>query len=839
MAPRPGGKQREDAVSPSAHPLWLSPPTAFLGLIVLVVAIVLLAYAMARQRIEDGIEHTLSSVAQIKTEQIEHWLEQRRVDMQVIVASPVFTHGIHDWLEGKRSPGLADQLAAHIRQVSAAARTSHFCLRSSIDGAPLLGSDCDDDSLQLRQLAMAAARSNKPQLEDFHLDDDEPSTVSVGMLCPIVLAPNRPPLIAHFSMDPRNSLFPTLQQWPGGSPSAEVLLVRRDGEDVQFLNTLRYRKDPPLAFRHPLADGALLASQAIDGKIGLVRGHDYRGVASVGYVMPVAGTPWFLVAKMDRSEAETWLTRLTLLVAIALASVVVAGLWWWMQRQRYVERMHGSDVARAVLRERMDYLTGQTHDCIVLIDLAGRILESNEQCADIYGWNVKEMLARDGRELLAAAQPDGDLGALWARLSADGDLLLDTEQTRKNGAEVVVEISMRAIKIVDSECIQAIVRDITERKRAEARIEDLYQNAPCGYHSIDADGRFCMINNTELAWLGYRREEIIGLPITDLLTDASRENFARTFPVTRRFGFARDLELEFIRRDGSVLPTLINVTAIYAPDGRFVMTRSVVLNVSERRALEKERERQAADLAELSHRLMSVQEDERRRLSAELHDRTSPNLAALDMNLRSLARRLPASLDGEAAMLLDDATALLADTADSIREVCADLRPPILDYAGLLPALQSYALQYSGRTGIAVELDSPSPSAMRFAPEVESTLFRIAQEALTNCAKHADADQVHIRFEVRDRQVAMEVVDDGNGFVPYTLAGGGTPGLGLLSMRERARFAGGEVQVDSQPGRGTRLLVTIPTVTEPVRTPERRRQSVFHPARSPALLNIR
>lgn len=816
----------------SAHPFWLSPPTALLGLIVFVIATALIAYSLARTRIEDGIRHTLSSIAQIKAEQIEDWLEERRVDMQVMVASPEFIHGVNTSLNSERNPDLARELTRHIQQTSTVARTDHFCLRSAVDGAPLLGSDCSDDSPALRQLAVTAARRNAAQLEDFHVTSDDPSAINVGMLCPVALAPGQPPrLVAQISMDPSTSLFPRLQRWPGGSTSAEVLLVRRDGNDALFLNALRYRSDRPLTYRQPLDDRGLLASQAIAGTVGLVRGHDYRGVAAVGYAMPIAGTPWFLIAKMDRSEAETWLTRLSFLVVFALALIILTGLWWWMERQRHVANMHNADLARAVVKERMDYLTRQTHDCIVLVDLAGRILETNEQCMNIYGYEVAEMLGRDGRELLSAAQPDGDLASLWQKLSTDGDLVLDTEQTRKDGAEVIVEISMRAFTVVDAPCIQAIVRDITERKRAEGRIEDLYQNAPCGYHSIDADGRFCLINNTELAWLGYRREEVVGrMRLADLLTDASKERFAKTFPIMRRLGFARDLELDFVRRDGSILPTLINATAIYAPDGSFVMTRSMVLNMSERKAMEKERERQAADLAELSHRLMSVQEDERRRLSAELHDRTSPNLAALDINLRSLAKCLPAALDGEAAMLLDDATALLADTADSIREVCADLRPPILDYAGLLSALQSYALQYSGRTGIAVDLVSPS-QAMRFAPEVESTLFRIAQEALTNCAKHAHADNVRIRFDVGDRRIGMEITDDGIGFVPRALAKGSAPGLGLLSMRERARFAGGEFQVDSRPGSGTRLYVSIPIVSDRVRTAERRRRSPSRPAR--------
>ncbi len=827
------GNPPSRAAAPSARPIWLSPRAAFLGLIVFVLTTVIVAYGMARHWVEDSIQRELSSVAQMKSDQIERWLEERRLDVQEVVSTPLFVRGMRRLLDGEQDPVLAGQLVAHLEQPSVAAHLGRFCLRSASDGAPLLPTGCSSDSSRLRELAMTAARRNLPQLEDFHRSGNSESVLSVGMLSPVALQDGQAPrLVAHISMDPRASLFPDLQRWPGASPSAEVLLVRRDADDVLFLNTLRYRDDPPLTLRRPLSDRELLASQAVRGSVGMVRGRDYRGVPSVGYVAPVGGTPWFLVAKMDQSEADAWLDRLGFSVIASLTLVLLVGLWWWVERQRYVASLHDHDVARAVLAERMDYLSRHTHDCILLIDLAGRILDANDQCLNIYGYGVQEMLALDGRSLLRTAQPDGNLAALWAQLSEHGDLVLETEHARKEGEPVLVEISVRAFKAADARCIQAIVRDVTERKRAEARIEDLYQNAPCGYHSIDGEGRFCLINDTELAWLGYSREEIVGrMLITDMLTEPSRQRFVETFPVMRRLGYVRDMELDFVCRDGSILPSLINATAIYAPDGSFVMNRSMMLNLTERKAMEKERERQAANLAELSHRLISVQEDERRRLSAELHDRTSPNLAALDINLRSLARRLPPGLNGEAAMLLDDATALLADTADSIRDVCADLRPPILDYAGLLPALQSYAHQFSIRTGIAVEVDCPE-QPMRFAPEVESTLFRIAQEALTNCAKHAEAGQVSIRFEVRDHQVCMEITDDGIGFATHAVGEeGAAPGLGLLSMRERAQFAGGSLGVDSRPGRGTHLCVRIPVPHDSARAPERRRQAIFHPAR--------
>jgi PAS domain S-box-containing protein len=407
----------------------------------------------------------------------------------------------------------------------------------------------------------------------------------------------------------------------------------------------------------------------------------------------------------------------------------------------------------------------------------------------------------------------GDFGELELELrtgSGGGRWLLVRAEAQRDAAGRVV-------------CLHGTMQDITERKRVReqlehdaAEIEDLYQNAPCGYHSIDGEGRFCRINDTELAWLGYSRSEVVGrLLITDILTPKSQQRFRDTFPGMKQAGYVRDVELDMISRNGEILPVLINATAILGADGRFLMTRSMVLNMKDRKGMEEVRQRQADRLAKLSRRLISVQEDERRRLSTELHDRTSPNLAALDINLRSLGRRLPPDPDSDAAMLLDDARALLADTADNIRDVCADLRPPILDYAGVVPALQSYAQQFAARTGIAVDVSVPE-RASRLDSEVESTVFRIAQESLTNCAKHARAGRISVVLNVQDRRLDLEIADDGVGFAADAVGEGeSAPGLGLLSMQERAQFVGGSLLVSSAPGQGTRIVLSIPLARAP------------------------
>ncbi|HJV28624.1 MAG TPA: PAS domain S-box protein [Aromatoleum sp.] len=360
-------------------------------------------------------------------------------------------------------------------------------------------------------------------------------------------------------------------------------------------------------------------------------------------------------------------------------------------------------------------------------------------------------------------------------------------------------------------------QDVTARKLVEQElrrqtreIADLYENAPCGYYSLDAEGSIVRINDTQLRWLGFTRKEVVGhMKAADLFSAPSRALFEHVFRVFKRKGVLRNMELDLLRKDGSVLPVLLSSTAIFDADGGFVASRTVVSDNSDRRQLELERAAHATRVTDVSRHMVEVQERERRKLASDLHDHASPNLAALRLTLGNLAEALPPEVREGLQSLLDDANGLLLDTTNGIRDICTDLRPAALDYAGLVPALHDYAQQFTQRTGVRVDLDTASFD-FQVAPNIQSLLFRIVQEALTNCAKHARARSVHIRLGNCSSQVVMQISDDGVGFDSRQLSDrGSTHGIGLITMRERAEFAGGRFTMNSRPGAGTEITVVF------------------------------
>lgn len=407
--------------------------------------------------------------------------------------------------------------------------------------------------------------------------------------------------------------------------------------------------------------------------------------------------------------------------------------------------------------------------------------------------------------------------AFWKAID-DGERV-ELEQTVElpSGARRFHLATLVPVKAPDGRVtkLYGTVQDITERKLAEQElvrktreIEDLYENAPCGYYSVDPDERVIRINDTHLRWLGYARDEVVGrMRSTELFTRESAVILRKAFAAFKTTGVMHNLEVDLLRRDGSVLPVVLSSTAIRDEHGRFVASRTMVSDNSDRKQLERERAAHTARLAELSRRMVDVQENERRVLADELHARASPNLAALQLTLASLVHLLPRPAPAGLQPLLDDAKALLLDTTNGIRHICAELRPAALDYAGLIPALHDYAQQFGVRTGIAVSLNTDD-CEHELPANLQSVLFRIVQEALTNSAKHAKAKRIDIRLARDERGLNMTIRDDGVGFDPkHPGSGEGAPGLGLITMRERAEFAGGSFALRTAAGTGTEITV--------------------------------
>lgn len=216
------------------------------------------------------------------------------------------------------------------------------------------------------------------------------------------------------------------------------------------------------------------------------------------------------------------------------------------------------------------------------------------------------------------------------------------------------------------------------------------------------------------------------------------------------------------------------------------------------------------DLQVLSSQIIEAQEEERKRISRELHDEASQALVAAKINLEMIEKRLPSSLE-EVTTRLVETSSLLVSTLENLRRLSYDLRPSMLDDLGLIPTLRWYTESYAKRLGIPINFKITDLDE-RLDLEIETAIYRIVQEALTNIAKYAQAKEVRISLEKKDFRLITKVEDNGKGFTLKTSVSGENyyQGSGILGMKERIYNLGGTFHIESKQGVGTKLLVEIP-----------------------------
>jgi PAS domain S-box-containing protein len=350
---------------------------------------------------------------------------------------------------------------------------------------------------------------------------------------------------------------------------------------------------------------------------------------------------------------------------------------------------------------------------------------------------------------------------------------------------------------------------ITERKRAEEalreseeRYRELFENARDAIYVHDLDGQYISVNRAAEALSGYTRDEILGRHFTDFVAHEHLGQVRDCLLTKLEREGETTYEVEVLAKDGRRVPVEVSSRAIYE-NGVIVSVQGTARDITERK--------QAQDtLRMFSRQLIEAQEDERRRIARDLHDQIGQALTAVKMNLYTVQRCCHGP---EATHCLKDNIDAVDEALRLVRDLSVDLRPPLLDDLGLATALCWYVDRYEKRAGVRAEVLIELPNQNeRFSRDLETACFRIAQEALTNVARHARASHVLLQLTRTATTLEMVVRDDGVGFDPATLRKRArrVATLGLLGMQERAHAAGGMLGIHSNFSRGTEIRFSVP-----------------------------
>jgi len=559
-----------------------------------------------------------------------------------------------------------------------------------------------------------------------------------------------------------------------------------------------------------------------------------------------------LATQLLRPERQIIWRRGIVIILLFVLSVYV---------QTFIKRRDKEDVLgdeeqryRQLVELSPDAIGIQSENCIIYMNKAGVELFGAQCAEDLVGKSIWSFVPDESRETVVSRYQQ-------MREAGTEAPLLEMKLLRLDGKSIDVEVTAIPFVSDGKPAIQAIFRDLSKRKRVEAEIRQrnielaaLNAIASTVSQSLNLQK---ILNDAlddvlQLDVLGGGVHGMIFLQneLTGQLSLAAQRGTPKNHPCLESppklgeclCGLAIERGRVVISEDcwtderhtrswpempqhkDICVPLIVRGKVLGGINIRLPMVKEITENVTQLLtsvggqisvAVENARLFEAVDLHRerlrvLGARLAEAEETERRQLSRELHDQVGQNLTALGINLNILRSQLPPQDAKRMITTLDESMALVEQTAERIRDVMADLRPPMLDDYGLVATLRWFGEQFASRTALSIGILGEEP-APRLAPPNENALFRVVTEALTNVAKHAQATQVTVSVECTDEALRIIVADDGRGFDPHIETEPGEDrGWGLITMAERIESVGGRFWIESGPNNdGTRVYAVV------------------------------
>jgi nitrogen fixation negative regulator NifL len=432
-----------------------------------------------KQKNREQYENELQAIGDLKLKQLMSWRQERLDDASFIYNSETIADEIAKVCENpsrstyrKQTLGWMTSMFKNHQYTSISLFDSHYKRVLSVNNEN--SESISHDPPYLR----SAAQPKRILFSDLHTEVGR--GVFIDIVVPVLRGRRVDSTVVGLvilMIDPNTVLYPLIQEWPVPSRTSESLLIRREGDDVVYLNALRHIKNVPLELRRPVDEEQLPAAMAARGVEGIVEGKDYRGVEVLAAVRRVPDSQWFLIAKLDAEEMNASVLRDEWLVSILIAALIVAtgatiGFSWRTQNARFYRREYEAELERKALTAHYDYLTKLANDIVILISQDLRIVEPNDRALSAYGYSREELIRMHAGDL-QAPEVFSQLDTVLKSIEEKNGLVYETLHRRKDGSIFPAEVSSRVIEIEGRRFYQSIIRDITERKNAEKKIKRL------------------------------------------------------------------------------------------------------------------------------------------------------------------------------------------------------------------------------------------------------------------------------------------------------------------------------------------------------------------------------
>jgi len=456
--------------------------------------------------------------------------------------------------------------------------------------------------------------------------------------------------------------------------------------------------------------------------------------------------------------------------------------------------------------EKYRTLVEQAVDAIALYDEKGKILDVNTGSANLLGYSKEELMHMTLADVLTKEEFEGR-PVRYDVLQKGESTVKQRLMRRKDG--VIIETEVRSQQLPDGRFL-SVIRDLSERIKAQKQIEEekklsdkLIDSLPGIFYSYDEHGRFLRWNHQFEVVTGYTGNEIASMHPLDFFDDDEKYYISERIGNVFKDGQS-DAEADFVSRDGSKRRYYFKAVRIDYDNRPCLLGTGI--DISDRKKAEKELETSNETLRKLTMHLQNIREEERSHIAREIHDELGQQLTVLKMDISWLNKKIESD-DEKVQYRMKELVGMIDTTVRSVRKISSELRPSMLDDLGLSAALEWQGQEFEKRSGIKVKMSLQS-SDLKLPNNIAITLFRIFQESCTNVARHSHATEMNVILRIVDQQLQMVITDNGQGFVVKGIENKKT--LGILGMRERMTIINGAYNIESTPGKGTKVMVSVP-----------------------------
>lgn len=813
-------------------------------------------------KVFDQVENQLKAVSSLKIKGLTYWRQERFNDAVALIKNPVFSGMIKDYLSEGYTPETALQLQRWLEEMQTTYGYSRVTFIDA-EGRERISSPLSmiPYGEHLREEIAKALESGNVSWLDLHQYKNEP--IHLSLIVPIMTGEaNDVPLgVLVLDIDPEDWLYPYLAEWPGHSDTAETLLVRKDRDNVLFLNPLRFNPSAAVSLRIPLSRTDVLAVKAVRGAYGIVEGVDYRGHVNIGFVQSVPDSPWFLITRMDREEIERPLRErlnqiFVLMGALLISSGSVLMLVWQRNRERFYQEQYRIAEALRVSDEKFKKIFEISPDAASINRFEdGKFVSVNRTFENTLGYTREEVIGRSTAEIGLWVDRN-EREKILAEIKEKG-FVLDHEADfyTKDGQIVSGLLSATIIEIDGQPHMVFTSRDITQRKKIEKQLREsetryrlIAENTADVIWVIDARTRqITYVSPSIVKLTGFTVEETMGRSIGNFVMPGSSLSFDELLKKRSAEFFERGShpisftdEVDQICKDGSVISTEMTTNYLTDENGQLEII-GVSRDIRQRKAAEREIRKYSEHLAEM------VEERTRELRDAQEKLLRQERLAALGQLAGTIAHELRNPL-GVITNAVTYLKMIQPDADQKVQEYLEIIRSETLTSEKIIAELLDFTRMKSAeRSAVSISdiidqalVRNPAPETVKVniqipknltpvyvnGPQIEQVIGNLltnAYQAMPDGGNLSMRASASLMPGTKKNSIMLIVKDTGEGIAPENLGKIFEPlfttrvkgiGLGLAISQKLIEVNHGKITVKSKPGIGSIFTLYLPVAEE-------------------------